>query len=207
MSATEFSIKSGVGRSDRTTSELATFFRVRPGHEDELREAVALFEQRVRESPPAETVHTGLRSTRHVIFDEGTRLLWCTTFETDFDPYFDDALLTVGVANFIEWIQHTIEGEAIIDWFERNGGAAAFDKSNPDYTEVARRALPELKAIITTVQVGAAAYFESMSTWTMTEIIQSAALREAFDKVLEHPDAEQALQHPALAPVLKLAAS
>src|SRR6187399_3026769 len=129
MSATE-QIKSGKGLYDRTTSELATFFHVRPGHEEELREALARFEERVRTSPPAETVHTGLRSTRHVIFDEGTRLLWCTTFETDFDPYFDDALLTVGVANFIQWIQHTVEGEAIIDWYERNGGAAAFDKSS-----------------------------------------------------------------------------
>jgi hypothetical protein len=207
MSATEQQIKSGKGLSDRTTSELATFFEVRPGHEEELRAAVKRFETHIRDTPPAETIHTGLRSTRHVIFDGGTRLLWCTTFETDFDPYFDDALMTVGVENFIDWIQHTEQGEAIIDWYERNGGAVAFDKSRDDYEEVAVKALPELKAIITGQQEGGAAYFESMSTWTMTEIIQSAVLREAFDKVLEHPEAEQALQHPALAPVLELAAS
>jgi hypothetical protein len=207
MSATEFSIKSGKGLSDRTTSELAAFFGVLPGHEEDLRAAVKRFEEHIRDTPPAETIHTGLRSTRHVVFDGGTRLMWATTFETDFDPYFDDALMTVGVQNFIDWIQYTTEGEVVIDWYERNGGAVAFDQNRDDYEEVALKALPELKAIITGQQEGAAAYFESLSTWTMTEIIKGAALQEAFDKVLEHPEAEQALQHPALAPVLELAAS
>ena len=207
MSATDKTIKGGKGLTDRTTSELAAFFGVLPGHEEDLRAAVKRFEEHIRDSKPEETIHTGLRSTRHVMFDNDTRLLWCTTFETDFDPYFDDALMTVGIENFIDWIQYTTQGEAVTDWFERNGGAVAFDQSRDDYEEIAIRALPELKAIITGQQEGGAAYFESMSPWTMTEIIQSSVLREAFDEVLEHPEAEQALQHPALAPVLKLAAS
>ena len=207
MSVTEYSIKGGVGRVDRVSSELATFFEVKPGHAEELREAVQRFEEKIRAQEPPEVIHTGLRSTRHVIFDEGTRLLWCTTFETDFDPYFDDAIMTVGVENFIDWIQHTTEGDAIVDWYERSGGAAAFDQNRDDYEEIALKALPELKEIITHVQVGAAAYFESLSTWTMTEVIRAAQLTAAFNEVLEDPAAEQALQHPALRPLLELASA
>ena len=83
MATTEYSIKSGPGLSDRTTSELATFWSVLPGHEEELRAAAKRFEEKIRAQEPAEVMHTGLRSARHVIFDNGTRLLFATTFETD----------------------------------------------------------------------------------------------------------------------------
>lgn len=208
MSATtEYSTKSGKGLVDNVSSELAAFFDVKPGHEDQLREAVQRFERVIRETPPAETIKTGLRSTRHVIFDEDRTLLWATTFETDWDPYLDDALLVVGPDKFIDWMQHTEQADVIIDWFERYGGAAGFDKSRDDYDEIALKASPELKKIIQSRQVPAISYFESLSQWTMPQVIEAAALREAFDKVLEHPDAEQALQHPALAPLLELASA
>jgi hypothetical protein len=207
MSATEYvgGTKSGKGLVDNVSSELAAFFDVTPGHEEQLVEALERFEKTIRETPPAETIKTGLRSTRHVLFNEGRTLLWATTFETDWDPYLDDALLVVGPDKFIDWMQHTAQGGVIIDWYERNGGAAGFDKSRDDYDEVALKASPELRKIIQSRQVAAVSYFESLSPWTMPQVIQAAALREAFDKVLEHPDAEQALTHPALAPVLELA--
>jgi hypothetical protein len=209
MSATEYvgATKSGIGLVDNTVSELAAFFDVLPGHEEELRAALGRFEQVIRTTPPAETIKTGLRSTRHVIFDEGRTLLWATTFETDWDPYLDDALLVVGPDKFIDWMQHTEQGEAINDWYERNGGAAGFDKSRDDYDEIALQASPELKRIIQSRQVTAASYFESLSPLTMTEVLKNAALADAYNQVLEDPEAEQALQHPALRPLLELAAA
>jgi hypothetical protein len=209
MSATEYvgATKSGIGLVDNTVSELAAFFDVLPGHEEELRAALQRFEQVIRTTPPAETIKTGLRSTRHVVFNEGRMLLWATTFETDWDPYLDDALLVVGPDKFIDWMQHTEQGEAIIDWYERNGGEAGFDKSRDDYDEIALQASPELKRIIQSRQVTAASYFESLSPLTMTEVLKNAALANAFNQVLEHPEAEQALQHPALRPLLELAAA
>lgn len=207
MSVNEKTKKAGKGLTDRNASELAAFFGVLPGHEDDLRAAVQRFGDRIRYAPMEETLHTGLRSTRHVIFDGGTRMMWATTFENDFDPYFDDAVLGVGIEFFINWLQHTTQGEAINDWYERNGGAAAFDQSRDDFEENARRALPELKAIITGQQEGGDEYVEVLSPWLMAEVIKGAALQEALDKVLEHPDAEEALSHPALAPLLEQAAS
>jgi len=209
MSITEqtTNTKSGKGLIDNVSSELAAFFDVLPGHEDQLVEALQRFEKTIRDTPPAETIKTGLRSTRHVLFNDGRTLLWATTFETDWDPYLDDALLVVGPDKFIDWMQHTEQGEIIIDWFERNGGAAGFDKSRDDYDEIALKASPELRRIIQSRQVPAVSYFESLSPWTMPQVIGSATLREAFDQVLEHPDAEQALQHPALAPLLALASA
>ena len=36
---------------------------------------------------------TGLRDLRYVLFDGGKRLIFATTFETDWDPYVEDALI------------------------------------------------------------------------------------------------------------------
>jgi hypothetical protein len=37
----------------------------------------------LRKAPPEQTVKTGLRDSRHVIFDGGKRIIWMTTFEND----------------------------------------------------------------------------------------------------------------------------
>jgi len=44
----------------------------------------------LRRVPRDKNIHTGLRDQRHVIFDDGQRLMWATTFENEWDPYFDD---------------------------------------------------------------------------------------------------------------------
>ena len=55
-------------------------------------------------------MRTGLRDVRFVVFDNGTRMLFATGFETDWDTYIDDVVLVVGMPYFIDWAQHLEEG-------------------------------------------------------------------------------------------------
>jgi TusA-related sulfurtransferase len=41
---------------------------------------------------------------------------------------------------------------------------------------------------------------------TVKEVLKALAVNEAFQRVLDDPAAEEALQHPALAPLLEKAA-
>ncbi|MFF7980600.1 hypothetical protein ACFZDK_15950 [Streptomyces sp. NPDC007901] len=199
--------KSGKGLSDGVVSELAAYFDVKPGHEEELRAALGRFVEVLRASDPAETIKTGLRDSRHVIFDEGRRLLWATTFETDWDPYLEDALLIVGAPHFFDWMQHTSQADVLLQWLEDNGGLDALDKNHPDFEANARKASAGLKKIIQSVQTPAAVYFNPLGVVTMSQIIKGQLLDMAFQQVLDDPAAEEALSHPVLKPLLDLAAS
>lgn len=198
---------SGKGISDGVVSELAAYFDVKPGHEEELRAALGRFVEVLRASDPAETIKTGLRDSRHVIFDEGRRLLWATTFETDWDPYLEDALLIVGAPHFFDWMQHTAQADVLVQWLEDNGGIDRLDKNHPDFEANARKASTGLKKIIQSVQTPAAVYFNPLGVVTMSQIIKGQLLDMAFQQVLDDPAAEEALSHPALKPLLDLAAS
>jgi hypothetical protein len=92
-------------------SELSTFFHIRPGHEEEMRAACERVNTMLHEMGPDVHRKLGLREWRFVIFDNGQRLLLITSFETDWDPYVDDALQVFGVDSFIDWLQHTVEAE------------------------------------------------------------------------------------------------
>jgi hypothetical protein len=202
--------KSGKGISDGVISELAAYFDVKPGHEEELRAAVGRFAEALRRAPLADNLKTGLRDTRHVIFDDGRRLLWCTTFDTDWDPYVDDAILIIGADHFYDWIQHTTAFDDIQAWLDSAGGAGTFDKNRADaedqFEEIVKNGTGGLKAILQAAQTPAASYFNTMSALTMTQIFKAQRLQEAFQQVLDDPAAEEALQHPALKPLLEQAA-
>jgi hypothetical protein len=205
------SVKSGLGVADGVVSELASFWTVKPGETEQLREAVAAFAAHLREMSVEDSMKTSLRDSRHVIFDNGTRLLWATTFEADWDPYFDDALLIVSVEHFLEWIKHTVEGEAVVKWYKDSGGDDLFamDKSDPKFIEGALQVSGALKAIVQSVQTPASGYFNLMGYHfglTQPQIQRNMQLREALDEVLEHPQAEEALEQPAMAPLRPYAA-
>jgi hypothetical protein len=193
--------KSGKGLSDGVVNELAAFFGVKPGHEEELRAAVQRFAQTLRSSDPRDTIRTGLRDSRHVIFDNGRRLLWVTTFETDWDPYLEDALIVVGPEPFLDWMQHTTQADELLAWYHEAGAAGAFDRSAPDFEQRARTSSAGLKAIIQSVQVTAAAYFNPLGAVTMPQISKAGRLNEAFQTVLDDPRTEQALRDPNLEPL------
>jgi hypothetical protein len=197
--------KSGQGLSYGVVSELATFWNVLPGHEDELRAATQRFADVLSNVPLEKNIATGLRDSRHVIFDNGTRLMWATTFESDWDPYFDD-FVQIGIEHFVDWLQHTAQGTDVNAWIESSGGVEAFDTARPDIEAHVQRTVGGLKAIVQSVQSPATGYYNNLSTWTMTQIIKAQRLQDAFQQVLDTPGAEEALQHPALKPLLEQAA-
>ena len=178
---------------------------VLPGHEDELRAATERFADTLRQVPLEKNIHTGLRDQRHVIFDDGRRLMWATTFENDWDPYFDD-FVQIGIHHFLDWMQHTTQGAAVTTWIESSGGVESFHESNPDVRAHVQQTVGGLKEIVQSVQSPATGYFNNLSAWTMPEIIKGQRLQEAFQQVLDDPAAAEALQHPALKPLLDQAA-
>jgi hypothetical protein len=199
-------VKSGKGIRDGVVSELAAFFHIKPGHEAEARAACARFADSLRASDPLENQKTGLRDSRHVIFDNGTKLLWCTTFETDWDPYLDDAMLLFGVDNFIDWMVHVEEADVLTEWLQEAGGPDALRAPVEKRQETVARFGGGLKRIIQSVQEPAAGYYNALGEHTMPQIRKADRVEQAFQRVLDDPAAEQALGQPALKPLLDEAA-
>ena len=81
-----------------------------------------------------------------------------------------------------------------------------FRLDNPDVEAQMKRSVGGLKAIVQSVQSPATGYFNNLSTWTMPEIVKAQRVQEAFQRVLDDPAAAEALQHPALKPLLEQAA-
>ncbi|MBE7554706.1 MAG: hypothetical protein HS126_26950 [Anaerolineales bacterium] len=177
--------KSGKGISDGVISELTTIFTVKPGHAEELRGACQRFAERVRQSDPQARQKSGLRDVRLVLTDDDRRLLLMTTFETDWDPYIDDAIYIIGVENWMDLLQHVSESP---------GGVLGLKNTT----------LP--KQVLQTHQSPATAYWNALADWTIPEIEKALRLRQAFEQVLDDPAAAPVLQHPALKPLLEQAA-
>jgi hypothetical protein len=199
--------KSGIGLQHGTVSELATFFEVKPGHEEALRAACERLANTLRGAPLELNIRTGLRDERHVIFDGGKRLLWVTTFETDWDPYVEDAIVSIGVENFIDWIQHLKEWGKFEAWIRESGGVEVLNKSMSDAStkKQVRASTRGLKEFLQAHQVQAAGYFNCISYTTHPEIQKALKVNEAFQRVLDDPAAAELLQHPALKPLLEQA--
>jgi hypothetical protein len=181
--------KSGKGLSNGELSEMSVFFHVRPGHAEQLYAAIQRFGLAAREAVMKVGKSGGLRDTRFVIFDNGQRLLWATSFETDWDAYIDDSVVILGQDMFIDWMQHTVE--AINRYPE---GIKAVSSA-------------EVKQFAQSAQVQAAYYEDVFASKTIAEIVKAVQVEQAFQQVLDDPAAAQVLQHPALKPLLDQATS
>ena len=162
------------------TSEFSLFFRVRPGHETEIREAIAALQSSPGYRPgdyevPIATIH----EARFVLFDDDTRLLFATSFDGRWDAYMED-FASKPLKLFDSIFRH-VEG---------------YD-GLPD--------LAAVKRFIVGAQVTAAGYARNYSG-TVKEIRRAQRVDDAFQRVLDDPAAEEALGHPALAPLLAEAA-
>jgi hypothetical protein len=122
---------------------------------------------------------------RHVIFDGGARVLWITAFDTDWDPYIDDSIAILGLQTWLDWLRHTEE----------------FSKT--DYTKMTSA---EVKAYLQSIQTKATSYFNYFAAQTSPQITKALRVQQAFQQVLDSPDAAEALGHPALQPLLDEAA-
>jgi hypothetical protein len=196
--------KSGKGNSHGVISEVSAYMTVKPGHEEEARAAAFRFGEMLRKSDWKDLQKTGLRDARLVNFDNGRRLMFASGFETEWDPYVDDAILVVGLQHFLDWLQHTVEAEELVASVKSLAGDV--DENDPAYAEKVKPAGAQLKAVIQKIQTPAITYFNALSDLTLPQIKKAQRLQEAFQQVLDDPAAQEALQHPALKPLLAQAA-
>ena len=170
------------GRSVGPTSEFSLFFHVVPGHGDAIRTALRDLQDTPGYRPgdygmAIATIH----EARFVLFDDDTRLTFVTSFDGPWDAYMED-FFTSGptLALFDVIFRHTEGYEGLPD------GAA-------------------VKSFVLGAQQSAAAYARNYGG-TVKEIRKARRVDEAFQRVLDDPDAAEALQHPALRPLLAEAA-
>ena len=179
------------GRSPRKgarvgpVSELSVFLKVKPGREQRIREVLTLTPAQRAESAKTIAAVGTLHQSRSVLFDNDTRLLIATTFDGDWDVYIDDF-----AAGYIldAWDKFLIHCEGYPD-----EGKASLS-------------LDEVKEFLTANQVTASDFMMTYAGVTVPEIQEALRVQSAFQQVLDDPDAAEALQHPALKPLLEQAA-
>jgi len=166
------------GRSVGPTSEFSLFFRVKQGQAPSLRAALTTLQETPGYRPgdygmAIQTIH----EARFVLFDDDTRLAFVTSFDGPWDAYMED-FFTSGptLALFDTIFRHTEGYDGLPD-------------------------LATVKAFVLGAEQGAAAYARNYGG-TVKEIKKSQRVNAAFQQVLDHPQAAQALQHPALQPLL-----
>jgi hypothetical protein len=163
-----------------SVSEFSLFFRVIPGHAEDLREALTALQNTPGYRPgDYEVAIANIHEARFVLFDDDTRLLFATSFDGSWDAYMED--FAAGPLQLFAAIFRHTEGFAGL----------------PDVEAV--------KSFILGAQVTAAAYARNYPG-TVKELRKANKLRAAFDQVLDAPHADEALSHPALKPLLDEAA-
>jgi hypothetical protein len=196
-SATTVSKKSGKGTSHGVVSELTTVFTIKPGHTDEMRAACERFNTYLHGLDPMIAQKSGLREWRQAIVNDGQHLLFMTTFEADWDPYIDDAVLVIGIDHIIDWLRHTVEAEQHRAELQPTVTAARQGVAN---TAV-------LKKILQAVQVPASSFWDALSAETVPQIRKAQHVEKAFEQVLDNPAAAKPLQDPSLKPLLEQASA
>jgi hypothetical protein len=170
----------GPGITVGPTSEFSLFFHVRGGQEAEIREAVNALQSSPGYRPGDYALPIAvIHEARFVLFDDDTRLLFATSFDGPWDAYMLD-FASKPLKLFGSIFQH-LEG------FE----------GLPD--------LDAVKSFVSNAQVSASAYARNYGG-TVSEIRKALRVSDAFQRVLDDPAAEEALRHPALAPLLEEAA-
>lgn len=162
------------------TSEFSLFFRVRPGSESALREAVEALQASPGYRPgdyqmPIASIH----EARFVLFDDDTRLLFATSFDGPWDAYMED-FASKPLQLFDAIFRHVVGYEGLPD-------------------------LAAVKEFILSAQMTASAYARNYGG-TVKENRKAERVNRAFQQVLDNPEAESPLQHPALKPLLDEAA-
>src|ERR671911_2672896 len=170
------------GVSVGPTREFSLVFHVKPGHGDALREAVRTLQDHPGYRPGDYNIAIAtIHEARFVLFDDDTRLLFATSFDGPWDAYMDDFFTSGPTLALFNAIFKHVEG---------------YD-GLPD--------LAAVKAFVLDAQVTGAAYQRNYGG-TVKEIRKALRVNDAFQRVLDDPEAGEALQHPALKPLLDEAA-
>jgi hypothetical protein len=159
-------------RTDGVASEFTLFPRIKPGHEDAVREILAAVDQDIatRRAVVKEigTIHTA----RHVMFDNGTRHMFASVFDGSWDNYLEDFGATAIGAGFDRIFEH-MEG---------------FPGSMSS---------PGIKEWIASVQVPAAVFAAAYPDLTTQQIWKDQRVNEAFQAVLDTSEFRELLDNPA----------
>ena len=150
-----------------------------PGHEDVLRQILREHMANPRTQQAVEQIGT-LHEARFVLLDGGKRLMFCSSFDGDWDTYIDDFATTTIGKNFDETWEHVqgypgVKSPTIKDWFQ----AHAVEAGN---------------------------FVCAYPKPTVKQVWRALAVQQAFEQVLNNPGAAEALQNPALKPLADLAA-
>ncbi len=155
------------GVSVGSTSEFSLFFRVEPGHGDVLREAVVALQRTPGYRPGDYDMPIAtIHEARFVLFDDDSRLLFATSFDGPWDAYMVD--FASKPMQLFDAIFRHVEGY----------------EGLPD--------LAALKDFILSAQVTAAAYARNYGG-TVKEIRKAERVNNAFQQVLDDPEAAAAL--------------
>jgi len=170
------------GLSVGPTSEFSLFFHVKPGEGKSLRAAL----RDLQETPGYRPGDYGMaiatiHEARFVLFDDDTRLAFITSFDGPWDAYMEDFFTSGPTLKLFDLIFRHTEG----------------------YEGLPDRAA--LKAFILGAEETAVAYQRNYGG-TVKEVRKALRVNEAFQRVLDDPAAGEALQHPALKPLLDEAA-
>ena len=164
------------------TSEFSLFFRVKSGEGENLRQALRDLQDTPGYRPgdygmAVATIH----EARFVLFDDDRQLAFITSFDGPWDAYMEDFFTSGPTLALFDLIFRHTEGYEDL----------------PD--------LDALKAFILGAEQSASAYQRNYGG-TVKEIRKALRVNEAFQRVLDDPAAGEALQHPALKPLLDEAA-
>src|SRR5215216_3158470 len=158
------------------TSEFSLFFRVKAGQGENVRAAL----RNLQETPGYRPGDYGvaiatIHEARFVLFDDDTRLAFMTSFDGPWDAYMEDFFTSGPTLALFDAVFRHVEGY----------------EGLPD--------LAAVRAFVLGAQQTAAAYQRNYGG-TVKEIRKAQRVNAAFQQVLDHPGAPQALGHPALQP-------
>ena len=177
------------GSRDGIVSELGIFLHVRPGHaEDIRRELLAFANSPGRQGMVSAAEKIGVRTLRGTLFDNDTRFLFATTFDTDWDTYIDDAVQMMGgIAPWGKFLQYC-------------------EEIPPDAGVPGAVGNADAKALLAQVRTKATTYIDTFPDVSVKKFNRALQVLVAFEKVLDDPAAAEALKNPALKPLLDQAA-
>jgi hypothetical protein len=160
-------------------TEFLVIADVIPGHEDTLRQVLAEHMDNPRTQAAIDEIGT-LHEARFVLLDGDTRLMFCSSFDGSWDTYIDDfATTAIGQDFDVTW-----------------GHVQGFPGIKS----------PEVKDWFMAHAVQAGNFVAAYPEPTVKQVWRALALQKTFEQVLDTPGAAEALQHPALKPLLDLAA-
>ena len=170
------------GANVGSTSEFSLFFRVKEGQASALRESLRELQDTPGYRPGEHNMAIAtIHEARFVLFDDDTRLLFATSFDGPWDAYMEDFFTSGPTLALFDVIFKHVDG---------------YD-GLPD--------LAAVKSFVLGAQVTADAYARNYGG-TVKEIRKAERVNRAFQQVLDDPEAAEALQHPALKPLLDEAA-